>query len=52
MSGCSPVIIHVESAAGVREGGRTGLTAVVVGLLFLSSIFLAPTFGKVCAGGL
>lgn len=47
MAGCSPIIIHVESAAGIREGGKTGLTAVVVGLLFLLSLFFAPLFGKV-----
>lgn len=47
MAGCSPIIVHVESAAGIREGGRTGLTAVVVGLLFLAAVFLAPLFEKV-----
>lgn len=47
MAGCSPVIIHVESAAGIRGGGRTGLTAVTVGLLFFLSVFLAPLFTKV-----
>ncbi|MGC8667042.1 MAG: NCS2 family permease [Chthonomonadales bacterium] len=33
---------YIESAAGVGEGGRTGLTSVVVGFLFLASMFLAP----------
>jgi AGZA family xanthine/uracil permease-like MFS transporter len=33
---------YIESAAGVSEGGRTGLTAVVVGVLFLLCIFIAP----------
>jgi AGZA family xanthine/uracil permease-like MFS transporter len=33
---------YIESAAGIAEGGRTGLTAVVVGILFLLSIFAAP----------
>jgi AGZA family xanthine/uracil permease-like MFS transporter len=33
---------YIESAAGVSEGGRTGLTAVVVGVLFLLAMFLAP----------
>lgn len=47
MAGSSPIIIHVESAAGIREGGRTGLTAVVVGLLFFLSLFFAPLFGHV-----
>ena len=40
--GCAPVTSYVESSAGVSAGGRTGLTAVVVGLLFLGSIFLSP----------
>ena len=33
---------YIESAAGVGEGGRTGLTSIVVGLLFIASMFLAP----------
>jgi AGZA family xanthine/uracil permease-like MFS transporter len=33
---------YIESAAGIAEGGRTGLTAVVVGVLFLLSVFLSP----------
>jgi len=40
--GCAPVTSYVESSAGASAGGRTGLTAVVVGLLFLGSIFLSP----------
>lgn len=47
MAGCSPVIIHIESATGIREGGRTGLTAVTIGVLFFLSVFLAPLFTKV-----
>jgi AGZA family xanthine/uracil permease-like MFS transporter len=39
----------IESAAGVSEGGRTGLTSVVVGLLFLVSMFLSPIAGMVPA---
>jgi len=38
----SSVTCYVESAAGVGEGGRTGLSTVVVGLLFLLSMFFAP----------
>jgi len=38
---------YIESAAGVSEGGRTGLTAVVVGVLFLLAMFLAPLPGVV-----
>jgi len=37
----------IESAAGVSEGGRTGLTAVIVGVLFLLSIFLSPLAGVI-----
>ena len=40
--GCSPVTSYVESSAGVEAGGRTGLTAVVVGILFIMSMFLSP----------
>jgi|TARA_B100001059_G_scaffold99590_1_gene99177 AGZA family xanthine/uracil permease-like MFS transporter len=40
--GCSPVTSYVESSAGVEVGGRTGLTAVIVGILFIFAIFLAP----------
>ena len=40
---------YIESAAGVSEGGRTGLTAVVVGLLFLAAILIAPIAGIVPA---
>jgi AGZA family xanthine/uracil permease-like MFS transporter len=36
---------YIESASGIAEGGRTGLTAVVVGVLFLLSIFFAPLAG-------
>ena len=40
--GCAPVTSYVESTAGVSAGGKTGLTAVVVGVLFLFAIFLSP----------
>jgi AGZA family xanthine/uracil permease-like MFS transporter len=40
--GTSTNTAYIESAAGVEEGGRTGLTAVVVAVLFLLSLFLAP----------
>lgn len=38
----SSVTSYIESASGVGEGGRTGLTSVVVGVLFLAAMFLAP----------
>src|SRR5881296_4386756 len=40
--GNSPVVSYIESAAGVAEGGRTGLTNVVTGLLMLSGLFFSP----------
>jgi len=40
--GTSPVVPLAESAAGIKEGGRTGLTSFTVGLLFLLSFFLTP----------
>ncbi len=40
--GNSATTSYIESAAGVEAGGRTGLTAVVCGLLFLACLFLAP----------
>jgi AGZA family xanthine/uracil permease-like MFS transporter len=42
IAGTSPVVNYVESASGVSAGGRTGLTAVVVGVLFLVTLFVAP----------
>jgi len=40
--GTSTTTAYVESAAGIKAGGRTGLTAVVVALLFLACLFFAP----------
>ena len=40
--GTSTVTSYVESAAGVQAGGRTGLTAIVTGVLFLAAMFVAP----------
>ena len=40
--GTSSVLTYIESSAGISVGGRTGLTAVVVGLLFLMMTFLSP----------
>jgi AGZA family xanthine/uracil permease-like MFS transporter len=42
VAGTSPVTSYIESAAGVAVGGRTGLTSVVVGILFLGTLFFAP----------
>lgn len=45
--GTSTVTTYVESSAGVVEGGRTGLTALVVAVLFVLSLFLAPLFASI-----
>jgi len=42
LAGTSTVVSYIESASGVAAGGRTGLTAVVVGVLFLITLFFAP----------
>jgi AGZA family xanthine/uracil permease-like MFS transporter len=47
--GTSTTTSYIESTAGVSAGGRTGLTAVVVGLLFLASLFISPLAGMVPA---
>jgi AGZA family xanthine/uracil permease-like MFS transporter len=47
MLGTSTVTTFVESAAGVGEGGRTGLTAVTTAVLFLLALFLEPLFGSI-----
>ncbi|MGB0572015.1 MAG: NCS2 family permease [Alphaproteobacteria bacterium] len=47
MVGSSTVTSYIESASGVREGGRTGLTAVTVGILFILALLLAPVIGLV-----
>ncbi len=44
VAGTSTVTTYVESAAGVAEGGRTGLTALTTGILFLLAIILSPIF--------
>jgi AGZA family xanthine/uracil permease-like MFS transporter len=44
MLGTSTVTTYVESAAGVSEGGRTGLTSLTVAVLFLFALFLSPLF--------
>jgi len=47
--GTSSTTAYIESAAGTAAGGRTGLTAVTVALLFLAALFLAPLAGAVPA---
>ncbi len=45
--GASSITTYIESAAGVAEGGRTGLTSIVVGLLFLVSAFFSPIIAMI-----
>jgi AGZA family xanthine/uracil permease-like MFS transporter len=47
--GTSSTTAYVESAAGVQAGGRTGLTALTVSVLFLAALFIAPLAGAVPA---
>lgn len=47
--GMSPTTTFVESAAGIDAGGRTGVTGLVVGVLFLASLFLWPLAGAIPA---
>ncbi len=47
--GTSTTTSYIESTAGVSAGGRTGLTAVVVGLLFILALFLSPLAGMIPA---
>jgi AGZA family xanthine/uracil permease-like MFS transporter len=47
--GTSSTTAYIESAAGVQAGGRTGLTALVIGLLFLAALFISPLAGSVPA---
>lgn len=49
LMGTSTVTSYIESAAGVSEGGRTGLTAVIVGVLFLLGLIFAPMVGLIPA---
>jgi AGZA family xanthine/uracil permease-like MFS transporter len=48
-AGISSNTTYIESAAGVAEGGRTGLTSIVTGLLFLAAILLSPLAGIIPA---
>ncbi|KAM4061143.1 permease family protein [Hirsutella rhossiliensis] len=45
--GIPPVTAFVESGAGISEGGKTGLTAMVTGLCFLVAVFFAPIFASI-----
>jgi AGZA family xanthine/uracil permease-like MFS transporter len=43
------VVSYIESAAGVAAGGRTGVTAIVTGMLFVLALFIAPVVGAIPA---
>jgi AGZA family xanthine/uracil permease-like MFS transporter len=47
VSGTSTVCSYIESSAGVAAGGRTGVTAITTGILFLAAIFVAPIVGAI-----
>jgi AGZA family xanthine/uracil permease-like MFS transporter len=47
LMGSPPVTAYIESGAGISEGGKTGLTAIVSGLAFFISIFFAPIFASI-----
>ena len=47
LAGTSTVVSYIESSAGVAAGGRTGVTAIVTGLLFFVAMFAAPLFGGI-----
>ena len=47
--GTSNMTTYLESAAGLKVGGRTGLTAIIIGLLFLSCLFFEPIFASIPA---
>ena len=49
LAGTSTVVSYIESAAGVVAGGRTGVTSIVTGLLFLLALFVAPLVGAIPA---
>jgi AGZA family xanthine/uracil permease-like MFS transporter len=49
LTGTSTVVSYIESAAGVAVGGRTGVTAIVTGLLFIAALFVAPVVGAIPA---
>ena len=45
--GTTPAIIAIESAAGIGDGAKTGLSSIVCGLLFLFSVFFSPLFSEI-----
>ncbi len=50
--GTSPTISTVESASGIAEGGRTGITSITVAILFLGPLFAAPYIAYIPDGAI
>lgn len=46
-TGGTPIIVYVESATGIKEGGRTGVSAILIGLLFIVTLPIAPLLGSI-----
>jgi AGZA family xanthine/uracil permease-like MFS transporter len=49
LTGTSTVVSYIESAAGVAAGGRSGVTAIVTGAMFIVALFVAPLVGAIPA---
>ncbi len=49
LTGTSTVVSYIESAAGVAAGGRSGITAIVTGAMFVVALFVAPVIGAIPA---
>src|ERR1700674_3455250 len=47
LTGTSTVVSYIESAAGVAAGGRSGVTAITAGVLFIAALFVAPMAGAI-----
>lgn len=45
--GCAPLTVYIESASGIREGGRTGITAIVVAFGFFIALFFTPLIASI-----
>lgn len=45
--GIAPLTVYIESATGIREGGRTGITAITTSLFFLAAMFFTPIFASI-----
>ncbi|PSC75740.1 Adenine guanine permease AZG1 [Micractinium conductrix] len=47
MMGTTPLTVYIESAAGIEDGGRTGVTAIVISFFFFISLFFSPIFASI-----